>query len=188
MRAEATVTFEDVARRIARGDPPQWLPLALEHFSPGIGEDHSDLDWLIEKTVDAADHLLRYLPALEHFGFGLAGERKDVRAVLALLPGIKKDFERGMRKGTRRKPDVQKVVCAAVMFEAWELFHRSVEPHSEEFREAWGEYWKACGGKEIGDPKRGNWLANWRRPIEKARAMDRELIRKIMAVIVQNAD
>jgi hypothetical protein len=188
MRAEATVTFEDVARRIARGDPPQWLPLALEHFSPGIGEDHSDLDWLIEKTVDAADHLLRYLPALEHFGFGLAGERKDVRAVLALLPGIKKDFERGMRKGTRRKPDVQKVVCAAVMFEAWELFHRSVEPHSEEFREACGEYWKACGGKEIGDPKRGNWLANWRRPIEKARAMDRELIRKIMAAIVQNAD
>jgi hypothetical protein len=183
-----TTVFVDVARRIAKGDPPQWLPLALEHFSPGIGEGAADVDWLIKKTADAVDHLSRYLPAFEHFGFGLAGERKDLRTVLALLPGIKKDLERGMRKGTGRKPDVRKIVCAAVMIEAWKLFYDSVEPHSEEFREACGGYWKACGGKEIGDPKRGNWSANWRRPIEKARAMDRKWIRKIMVAIVQNAD
>jgi hypothetical protein len=45
--------FVDVARTIAKGNPLQWLPLALEHFSPGIG---------------------RFLPLFEHFPFGLAGE------------------------------------------------------------------------------------------------------------------
>jgi hypothetical protein len=176
--------FYDVARIVAKGNPPEWLPIALEHFSPGIGEDLGDYNWLIKKTVDAVDHLLRYLPALEHLGLGLAGERKDVRAVLALLPEIKKDFERGMRKGTGRKPDLERINCAAVMIEAWKLLHGNAEPHSEEFRAACGGYWKACGGKEIGegDP------ANWRRPIESALAMDQEFIRKIMTAIVQNTD
>jgi hypothetical protein len=172
-----------VARIIAKGEPPAWLPIVLEHFSPGIGEDLGDHDWLIERTIRAIDDLLHVLSVFEHLGFGLAGERKDARVVLALLPGIKKDFERGLHQGIGRKPDTGKIICAAVMIEAWKQSRGVVEPHSTEFRQACGEYWKACGGKEIGegDP------ANWRRPIEDALAMPEEWIRKIISAIVQNA-
>jgi hypothetical protein len=176
--------FYDVARIIAKGNPPEWLPIALGHFSPGIGEDLGDYNWQIKKTIGAIDQLLYALPALEHPGLGLAGERKDVRDVLALLSEIKKDFERGMRKGTGRKLNLERDNCAAVVIEAWKQFHGNVEPHSEEFREACGKYWKACGGKEIGegDP------ANWRRSIKRALAMPNEYIRKMISAIVQNTD
>jgi hypothetical protein len=178
--------FYDVARIIAKGNPPEWLPIALGHFSPGIGEDLGDYNWLIEKTVHAIDDLLFVLPVFEHLGFGFAGEHKDARTVLALLPGIKKDFERGLRQGTGRKPDTVRAHCAAVMIEAWKQSHDGrVEPHSKEFRQACGEYWIACGGKKIG-AKQGNWLANWRRPIEDAVAMDQKYIRKIISAIVRN--
>ena len=166
--------FVDVARSIAKGHPLQWLPLALEHFSPRIGEGPADTLWFVKKTVDAIDHLLLALHVYEHLPYGFAGECKDARAVLALLPGIKKDFERGMRKRTGRRPDIGKIVCAAVMIETWNLFHDSVEPHSEEFREA-------CGGQ--GD-WRGRSCELAQAAIENALAMDREWISKL--IIVQN--
>jgi hypothetical protein len=184
MKTDTANRFATVARIIAKGEPPAWLPIALEHFSPGIGEDVGDYNWLIKKTVDAVDHLLRVLPVLENLGFGLAGERNDARVVLALLPGIKEDFERVLHHGTGRRPDVGKIICAAVMIEVWKQSRGMVKPHSTEFREACAEYWKACGGKEPGegDP------ANWRRPIEDALATPEEWIRKITSAIVQNTD
>jgi hypothetical protein len=182
--------FEEVARRIAGGDPPEWLLIALEHFSPGIGEGPVDVEHLKRQMTDAIDTLLWFLPALEGLGFGLAGEREDVRAVRVLLPGIRKDLERTKRKGTGRvkskrtgrPPDVGREVCAAVMIEAWKAARGSdAKPHSLEFREACGEYWKACGGGDSGDPE------NWRRPITAALKIERGWARKIIAGLVENA-
>jgi hypothetical protein len=177
--------FEKVARTIADGDPPVWLPIALEYLSSGLGEGSADVEDLKMQMTKAIDLLLRFLPALdEDLRLGLAGEREDVRAVLVLLPGIRADLERVKHK--RTKLDVGKQVCAAVMIEAWTVARGSVEPDSLEFREACGEYWKACGGGESGDP------GNWRRSITAARAQERGWIRKIIAgiqnaCIVQNA-
>ena len=141
--------FVDVGRKVT-ADPPEWLPLVLQRFAPSPEAD--DLDWLTKKTIDAIDHLLRFLPALENLG-GFEGERKDVRIVLGLLLPIRKDFERGLRKGTGRPQDAKKLICAGVMMEAWQLCLGSVEPHSLEFREACAAYWKACGGKALAYPE-----------------------------------
>jgi hypothetical protein len=165
--------FVDVGRKIT-ANPPEWLPLVLQRFAPSKGAD--DLDWLTKKTIDAIDHLLRFLPALENLR-GLEGERKDVRIVLGLLLPIRKDFERALPKGTGRPQDAKKLICAGVMLEAWRLCRGSVEPHSSEFREACAAYWKACGGKPLADP------TYWRHPIEKAKATDWGLHRAVMVAV-----
>jgi hypothetical protein len=130
--ADVDAVFVDVASKIT-ANPPEWLPLVLQRFAPNTEAD--DFDWLTKKTIDAIDHLLRFLPALENLG-GFEGERKDVRVVLGLLASIREDFERGLRKGTGRPQDANKLICAGVMLEAWRLCRGSVEPHSLEFREA----------------------------------------------------
>jgi hypothetical protein len=179
---EYKAVFEDVARLVAKGDPPPWLPIALSHLSAGIGEGPNDEDRLIKQTTKAIDHLLRFLPAFDHLGFGVVTkEREDARAVLVLLPGIRDAFERGLHKDGRR-PDVGKQVCAVVMIEAWTVVRGSVKPHSKEFKEACVEYWKACGG---GESDRESDLDNWRRAIESAMKMERGWIRKRLTAIVQ---
>lgn len=165
--------FVGVASKIT-ANPPEWLPLVLQRFATSPEVD--DLDWLTKKTIDAIDHLLRFLPALENLA-GLEGERKDVRIVLSLLPPIRKDFERALPKRTGRPLDVKKLICAGVMLEAWQLHWGSVEPHSLDFREACAAYWKACGGKPLADP------THWRHPIEKAKGTDWGLHRAVMVAV-----
>jgi hypothetical protein len=173
--SDVDAVFIDVGRKIGA---PEWLPLVLQRFAPSKEAD--DLDWLVKKTIDAIDHLLRFLPALENLP-GLEGEVKEVRIVLDLLLPIRKDFERALRKGTGRPQDIRKLICAGVMMEAWRLCRGRVEPHSLEFREACAAYWKACGGKPMGDP------IYWRHPIEKAIAADWGWLRGVM-VAVKNTD
>ena len=112
--------FVGVARKIT-ADPPEWLPLVLQRFAPSPEAD--DLDWLVKKTIDAIDHLLRFLPALENLGLGLAGERKDVRIVLGLLLPIRKDFERALRRGTGRPQDAKNLLTQNLI-----PFHLRITP------------------------------------------------------------
>jgi hypothetical protein len=172
-------TFADVAAKIAN-PPPEWLPIALEHFSDRLTEEPGDVKWAIEKMAKAIDDLLWLLPAFEIMGAGLAGERKDIRVMLALLPGIKRDIERVMQESKGRKPLMGRAICAAVMLEAWELARGSVQPHSGDFRQACDAYWQACGGKSIGDRD------NWRPFIQKAVKEDylRGVFKELFAVIV----
>src|SRR2546430_2493267 len=54
--------FDGVARSIAKGDPPDWLVLGLQHFSGGIGVDVSKKDRrsfdTILKQMQGAVHTL----------------------------------------------------------------------------------------------------------------------------------
>jgi hypothetical protein len=170
---DVDAVFIDVGRKIT-ADPPEWLPLVLQRFAPS--EEADDLDWLVKKTIDAIDHLLRFLPALENVR-GLSGEVKEVRIVLGLLIPIRKEFERALRKGTGRPQEARKLVCAGVMMEAWRLCRGSVEPHSHEFREACAAYWEACGGTAFDD------LTYWRHPIENAKATDWGWLREVMVAV-----
>ena len=56
--------FAGVARSIAQGDAPKWLVAGLTHFSPGIGDDTSDVDLntVVEQMQGATDTLIKWLP------------------------------------------------------------------------------------------------------------------------------
>jgi hypothetical protein len=159
--------FLGVARRIAKGEPPLWLLIGLTHFSRGIGTDTSDVRERFKNTIeqmhDAAGVLLKWLPIYQHAGYGLQCP-DDVTVVLDALPRIKKDLERVNKQGLGRPPNVRREVCAAVVVEAWRLLRGKAELRSEELYEACSEYWRACGGGEIGETDD---IENWRRPVKE---------------------
>jgi hypothetical protein len=179
--------FDGVARIIAKGDPPDWLVLCLEHFSGGIGvdlskEDGRSFDTRIKRMQDAVHVLMNGLPMWAHRPYGLQCP-KHVAVVLDALPRIKKDLDRLAKKQIGRRPDTQREVCAAVVIEAWKLLHGRAKPRSDEFLGACRDYWRACGGKlrgEIDD------LENWRRDVERALATDHSWVNQFL-VAVQNA-
>jgi hypothetical protein len=145
--------FAHVARIIAKGEPPEWLVLGLEYFSGFVGsdrvtsKDHHDFGSIIAQMHDAADRLIKWLPA--YSGLSVLGLRCPDDAVIALdvLPRIKQDLARLMRRPRRRggqKPNVPRKSCAAVVVEAWEIIHQKIEPNSAELWRACDEYWQAC--------------------------------------------
>lgn len=145
------LAFADVARIMAKGDPPDWLPQALAQFSEGIGVGSADeYGSLIKQMADATDVLLRWLPAFQHLPFGMKTPA-DVATLLETLPRLKKELDRHIQPKTGRPPYVQRKICAAVIVEAWKLLHGKVEPRSSSLEQACADYWKVCGGEKIGE-------------------------------------
>jgi hypothetical protein len=62
--------FGEVATAIAKGPPPDWLVLGLEHFSAYIDAESPNLDHIITQMQSARDTLMRWLPAYEHLALG----------------------------------------------------------------------------------------------------------------------
>jgi hypothetical protein len=179
--------FDGVARIIAKGDPPEWLLIGLTHFSGGIGvdisdEDHRLFETQISRMHDAANTLMKWLPIWGHLPYGIEYP-EDVAVVLDALPRIKKDLDRLDRKQMGRRPKVQREICAGVIVEAWKLLHGRAEPRSLHLQLACSDYWRACGGKQIGETDD---LENWRRPVEQALATDHEWISGVL-LAVQNS-
>jgi|SRR5262245_2041942 len=158
--------FDDVVRTIAKGTPPEWLVPALEHFSDGIGEDTSDIDLhtRIERMQKATHALMMGLPIFQHLPYGIKCP-KDVAVVLDALPRIKRYLDLASRKLIGRPPDAQRLVCAAVVARAWKIIHGKPEPRSDKLLGACSDYWRACGGEQIGNEDD---LENWRRPVQRA--------------------
>lgn len=158
--------FVEVARRIAKGEPPLWLLIGLTHFGEGIGTDTSDvrkqLKNIVEQMHDAAGVLLKWLPLYQQPQYGLKCP-DDVTVVLDALPRIREDLERVNKQGLGRPPNVRREICAAVAVEAWRLLRGKAELRSEELYEVCSEYWRACGGGEIGETDD---IENWRRPVK----------------------
>jgi hypothetical protein len=194
---EYNPVFVDVGRRIAKGEPPLWLLIGLNHFSGqrkqkkvvrgGIGidltdEDHRFFETQISRMRDAADTLMKWLPIWKHAGYGIQCP-KEVAVVLDALPRIKKDLDGLDRKQMGRRPKVQREICAAVVVEAWKIIHGRAEPRSLKLQEACKEYWLACGGQPISEE---NDPENWRRPVEQALATDHLWVREILEA-VQNS-
>jgi hypothetical protein len=170
LQRNADHKFDGVARTIAQGDPPKWLLVGLTQFSPGVGDDISDVDIkpVIEQMQSATDTLIKWLPIFRYLGFGMPCP-EEVTVALHVLPQIKEDLDRLAKRRMGRKPDAQRDMCAAVVAMAWKLLHGKVEPQSLRLQQACGEYWRACGGKQIGgwdEPE------NWRRPIERTLTLD----------------
>jgi hypothetical protein len=168
MRAEATVTFADVATKIANGNPPPWLLIGLNHFSKFIrlepkltSKEDMEID---EHMLAAAQYLTKWLPVyayLEEFGF----EYPDCvdtasNALHELIEILEKEISEA-RTGPGLKPNIQQRICASVVVEAWRLIHDGKVKHrSRVLLEACIDYWLACGREltdEINEPE------NWRR-------------------------
>ena len=179
--------FGGVARNIAKGDPPKWLVVGLTHFSDGIGVEYSKKDQhhfktQIRRMQDAVHTLMTWLPAWGHLAYGQECP-EYVALMLYALPRMKKDLDIHAKKRTGRRPNTQQEICAAVVIEAWKLLHGKHRGRSDEFLEACSEYWRACGGKQIGETDD---LDNWRRPVERALKTDHSWISQIL-LAVQNA-
>ncbi len=97
---------------------------------------------------DAADVLIKWLPAFEHTILGL--EFNDAAIALDVLPRIKMVLAKLMKSSSRRgggaRPNVLRKNCARVVIEASRLIHgEEAKPRSLEPLEACNEYWQACG-------------------------------------------
>ncbi len=96
--------FDGVARAIA--DPaPEWLPIALAHFSQWIGGDSSDVRLFdtLDQLQRATTVLEQCLPAFTHMAFN-AKCPETVKMVLSGLPGLKAELERLDHRGVAESP------------------------------------------------------------------------------------
>src|SRR5262245_14199328 len=156
--------FADVARNVAKGDPPEWLLQGLAQFSD-IGAGPADeYQYAIERMAKATDELLKFLPAFRNLPYGLKGDAV-VASLLQELLWLKGSLARISKRPSHRPPNMRREICAAVIIEATKLLHGKVELRSSKLAQACADYWQACTGKEI-DPD------NWRRQIERAVAVN----------------
>lgn len=181
---DADAKFAEVARSIAKGNPPEWLVIGLTHFSSGISVDTSkerrSFDKQIEQMQDAIHVLMTRLPAWAHLGYGHKCPEHVALAFYA-LPRLKKDLDRVTKKGLGRPADVRREVCAAVVLEAWKIIRSKAEPHSLYLRQACCDYWQGCGGEQD-DPD------NWRRHIERALTVDHSWISQVLLALKGHID
>jgi hypothetical protein len=166
MKHSSEPRFVAVARLVTN-EPPEWLMVGLEHFGEFVGREKTEgLDGIIRRMKDAADTLLKFLPAFKHLPLGLPCP-PDVPVVLDALPRVKQHLDRLGKKRTGRPTDVRRQLCANVVVEAWKLIHGKTQPRSDKLYDACSAYWRACGGKEIGETSDPS---VWRRNVEKASA------------------
>src|SRR5262249_15920137 len=182
LQREADPKFAGVARTIAHGDPPKWLAVGLTQFSPGIGShdtDDIDIYKIIEERQGATDTLIKRLPIFGGLGFGMPCP-EEVTVALHVLPRIKEDLDRLAVRRMGRPPDARRDMCAAVVAMAWKLLYGKIEPQSLRLQEACGEYWRACGGEQIGE---WDLAENWRRPIERILTLDYSWVEDFLVAV-----
>jgi hypothetical protein len=155
--------FASVIAKLAKGNPPNWLPRVLAHYRPLIrarkptkDDDADDKLWL-----DAARVLERglreYSLAEDATGLELP---PCVNTVLGELPDLIEFLETQQRppRNGGKAPDSRRLVCAAVCAGVWHLQHGEVQPFSQTLQEACELYWQACGNRETSATGR---LKNW---------------------------
>src|SRR5262249_6951305 len=166
-----TPPFLDVARTIAKGEPPTWILIGLDHFSKFIRlkpklttQEATEID---REMLAAARYLIKWLPIYydleKQFGFECP-DCVDIasNALHELTELLEKDISEA-GSGVGRKANIQQRICASVVVEAWRLIHSEVKPRSRALSETCIAYWLACGREltdEIDDPE------NWRRSIK----------------------
>ena len=176
--------FTAVARIIAKGDPPEWLMLGLEHFRGFVGseqvtsKEYQQFNRTLRDLDYAARLLIKKLPAFNvaweiYFGAQPVG-KTAVTTALEVLPKIRAQLApfKPPRRGGRR-PNAQRRYCAVVVVEAWKLIHDRVNPRSTEVLQACSEYWQACGHEERD-------VENWGRDAKSAATNPEKFIRDIL--------
>jgi hypothetical protein len=155
--------FGSVIAKLAKGNPPDWLPRVLAHYRPLIRarkpskDDDADDKRLLKAAQELERGLRIYSLAEDASGLELPG---CVDTVLGELPDLIAFLEtqvRPPRKGGKA-PDNRRLVCAAVCAGVWRLQHGEVQPFSQKLQAACEEYWQSCGNYETSTTGR---LKNW---------------------------
>ena len=180
IRAKANmVPMAVVASTIAKGDPPEWLVLALANFQDFVGgeitsEEDRRYAQITAQMHDAAGKLITWLPAFMHMPSVLKPP-DEVRIALEVLPKIKAYLACAMNQSPRkggRKPNIERHLCAAIVVEACTLIHGKAEPRSEWLYRACNEYWQACGHEYRSE--------GWRRDVEDAINNPQKWVRDVL--------
>jgi excisionase family DNA binding protein len=180
--------FDDVARDIAGGDPPQWLVQALSDLAwnvagAGLSEagdpSRAELRSRFHRVRVAADNLER---ALDAIGDGrrwmtltdlgsLRTARGGIRTAVEFCDRTLKRIPSGGGRGRARRQagPTARVICAIIIAEAWTTVHGQLRGgHNERIGEICMTYWLACGGPPIGKASKGGGPNNWRRSVKRA--------------------
>jgi len=191
--------FDEVARDIAGGEPPQWLVQALEELArnvaiAGLSEagdpSRAELRSRFQRVRTAAENLER---ALDAIGDGylwmtpnnldsLRTARGGVRTAIEFCDGTLKRIPSGggRERARRQAGPTARVTCAIIIAEAWTTVHGQLRGgHNERIGEICMKYWLACGGPPIGRASKGGGPNNWRRPMEQALS-DNSALRQYM--------
>ena len=180
IRAKASVVpMVAVASTIAKGDPPEWLVLALANFQDFVGgeitsEEDRRYAQITEQMHDAAGKLITWLPAFMHMPSVIKAP-DEVHTALEVLPKIKAYLARAMNQPPRKggpRPNVERQVCAAIAVEAWTLIHGKAQPRSDWLYRACNEYWQACGHEYRSE--------GWRRDVEDAINNPQKWVRDVL--------
>ena len=155
--------FASVIAKLAKGDPPDWLPRVLAHYSPLISarkpskDDDADDKLLLDAARVLENGLRAYSLAEDASGLELPD---SVDTVLGALPELIEFLETQVRPPGKggKAPDGRRLVCAAVCAEVWRLQHDDLQPFSPTLQEACELYWQACGNAETSTTGR---LKNW---------------------------
>ena len=165
-------TLEEVAKRLADHDPPQWLLQALEEFANLIRQPRSDpeTETIERKMFRYAEYIQRWLELyrrLEKYGFELEISLDDIDTKLEeLRQFLAKELTHSTSGDPRRK------LCAAVCVEGYRLFHDHVQPHSGNLRQTSEDLWLACGNPTTAKAVGADVRENWRRSLEDVAAGD----------------
>jgi hypothetical protein len=170
-------TFNDVAKRLADDDPPQWLVQSLEFFARLVGQPKNDaeLETIERKLFASAKYLqdwLQLYTGLERYGFEIPVCVDDTtQNVEELLQFLAKQLAHTTSGDPRRK------LCAAVCVESYRLLHDDhLEPHSQDLRQACEDLWQASGNPTTqtaeGAAKGSDVRDNWRRCLGDAAVGD----------------
>ena len=101
--------FDEVARLIAKGDPPPWLIVGLQHFSDGIGveftgDDRRSFEKTVEQMQSSIDYLMKKLPMYVLAAYGEECP-EPVTLALYVLPQLRAELDLLPEDGTGRRPD-----------------------------------------------------------------------------------
>jgi hypothetical protein len=175
MLKQSPNSFDAVARTIAQGDPPDWLVPALEHFRGFVATkplSKKEYQWAWKHSEEmrrAADVLIK---DLQRIFKGVSSP--DVATAIKVLTKTKNFYRERPRTGGGHRPHAQRLVCAAVVVEAWKLVRGNAKPQSIEVLSSCADYWQACGGAER-DAK------NWRRDTDHVVNEPNQFVQQVLA-------
>jgi hypothetical protein len=186
---EKSKSFVAAARKIAKGDPPQWLVPGLEHFSehyiskPKLPDEPDDVK-VLKQMLDAVQHAVERLeeqlpvyrliseaPYNIPYPVCIDDALTNLHEVTEFLEGEIAEIPR--RAGGPR-PDLRRPICAAVCAEAYRMLHGQIEPYSQHLQDGCEDYWKACGNPPTG---KSGWRRNWEEYLLRVAGQDNEWIR-----------
>jgi hypothetical protein len=156
------MTLAEAAKKLANGEPPEWLVPHLRQWAEIIRQPTDADDEVERKLFAAAKYLQDWLPMYARAADKLGVEYPAFidnadTALQYLVPFLASEVDQP-KDGP--KPDRKRRLCAAICLEVWRKLRGSAQPYNPKLWEACEAYWLACGHAQTSTTGR---LKNWER-------------------------